>query len=149
MKPLIVLIIAFLLSVCSLRIAFNDWDYLLSGNIAMCVMLCFTALGHFKFASGMAMMLPQFIPFKKGLVFITGITEIILGIALLYEPYRYIAGILLVVLFILILPANINAAFKHVDFEKATYSGKGRAYLWFRVPLQIFLVVWVLYFAIY
>jgi len=47
------------------------------------------------------------------------------------------------------LPANINAARKHTDFQKATNEGNGMIYLWFRIPLQVLFIAWVFYFSIY
>jgi uncharacterized membrane protein len=62
---------------------------------------------------------------------------------------RYVTSVLLIIFFICILPANINAAIKKIDYEKGTYDGKGINYLWFRVPLQVFFILWVWYFGIY
>jgi len=107
MKPLVVLALSFLLSSSIVRLAAKQWDFILAGNIAMCTMLCFTSIGHFAFTKGMQMMMPQFIPFKKELVYITGIVEVIAGICLLFPQFRYAASILLIIFFILLLPANI------------------------------------------
>jgi uncharacterized membrane protein len=148
MKPLFILIIVFILGVAISRIAMGQWNLIFSGNLAMLVMLCLTAMGHFMFTKGMTMMMPGFIPFKTELVYFTGIAEVLLGLGLLFPRYRYMAGIILVVLFVLMLPANINAAIKHVNFEKATYDGSGPAYLWFRIPLQLFFIGWLLFFSI-
>jgi uncharacterized membrane protein len=148
MKPLVVLVVSFLLSFGIIYCFTSVNNIILSGNIAMCIMLCFTAIGHFKFARGMAMMIPRFVPFKKQVVLITGILEIVMGIALLFETYRQAAGIAVVVFFMLMLPANVSAALKNVDYEQATYTGKGLKYLWFRVPMQFFLISWVIYFSI-
>ncbi|GGA90644.1 hypothetical protein GCM10011500_02920 [Mucilaginibacter rubeus] len=121
---------------------------MLSGNVAMMLMLWFTSLGHFMFTKGMVMMMPSFIPFKGALVYLTGIMEIVLGALLVVNATRHIAGIILLVLFVVMLPANINAAMKHVDLEKATYDGSGPGYLWFRIPLQLLFIAWILYFSI-
>jgi uncharacterized membrane protein len=91
----------------------------------------------------MSMMIPQSIPFKTGLVYFTGVVEIAAAIGLLIPALVTVTGWLLIVFFILLLPANIYAAIKHVDFEKATYHGRGLDYLWFRVPLQIIFIVWI------
>lgn len=149
MKPLIVLIVAFALSLTILKPATGAWHPVTAGNIAMCMMLCFTALGHFKFTIGMERMIPARIPFKTELVYLTGVAEILLGVALLFPATRYAAGIVLIVLFAGMLPANINAAVHHVNFESGNAHGKGPGYLWFRIPLQLFFIAWVLYFAIY
>ncbi len=148
MKPLVILLVTFVLAVAVSKLAMGGSNFVFSGNLAMAVMLCFTSLGHFMFTNGMAMMMPSFIPMKKLMVYFTGILEIILGIGLLFPSLRFTSGILLIVIFVLMLPANINAAKKHIDYEKATYEGKGMGYLWFRIPLQILFIAWVFVFAV-
>lgn len=148
MKVLLVLIISFILTAVISRLFVDDWNIMLSGNVAMMLMLWFTSLGHFMFTKGMVMMMPAFIPFKGALVYITGVMEIILGALLIINTTRHIAGIILLIMFIVMLPANINATIKHVNFEKATYDGSGPGYLWFRIPLQLLFIAWILYFSI-
>ena len=143
MKPLIVLLVAFVISLVILRLVNGDMDYALAGRIAMSVMLLFTSIGHFAFTKGMAMMLPPFIPFKTGIVYLTGLMEIAAAIGLLIPHFREFTGWVLIIFFILLLPANIYAALKHIDYEKANFEGKNLNYLWFRIPLQIIFIVWV------
>jgi uncharacterized membrane protein len=146
-KPLVVLLAAFVIALLATYFA-GDINVPLSGRIGMSVMLLFTSIGHFKFRKGMELMMPPFIPFKKELVWLTGLFEIAAAIGLLFDTTAKGTGIALVIFFMLILPANIYAAIKKVDFEKATYEGKGTGYLWFRVPLQVLFIAWVLYFAV-
>lgn len=148
MAVLIVLIVTFLASLGITWAGFGEPAYILSGNIAMCAMLQFTALGHFKFPEGMKLMIPPFIPFKKTMVLFTGLMEIAAGIALLFPVTRYATGIFLILFFIALLPANIYAANRRLDYQKGTYDGKGPEYLWFRIPMQVFLIAWVWYFAV-
>lgn len=148
MKPLFVLIGTFALGCLLFYVITNDAHLFLSGRIAMCIMLVFTSIAHFVFYKGMMMMLPEFVPFKKTVVYVTGIMEILGGICLLIPATQYIAAVLLIAFFILLLPANILAAHKKVELEKATYNGNGLPYLWFRVPLQVLFIAWVWYFAI-
>lgn len=148
MKVIIVLLAVFILSAIASRLMAGQWNLVFSGNLAMFVMLCFTAIGHFKFTQGMIMMVPEAIPFKKEIVYASGIAEVLLGLALLFPATRPIAGYTLIVLFVLLLPANIKAAMKHIDLEKASFSGAGPGYLWFRIPMQVFLIAWVWYFAV-
>ncbi|CAL1520472.1 hypothetical protein [Chitinophaga sp. MM2321] len=148
MKPLLLLIVVFAATSAISKFVTSNWSLPLSANLAMCPMLCFTALGHFMFPKGMAMMIPPFIPYKTALVYITGIAEVLLGLALLFPALRPYTGYVLIVFFILILPANIYAAIKHIDLEKGTYGGPGPNYLWFRIPMQLFLIAWVYYFSI-
>ena len=149
MKPLLVLMAAFLISLVGLEIFSGEWNYRLAGNIAMASMLLFTAIGHFAFTKGMTMMLPDFVPFKKELVYLTGVIEAAAAIGLLVNPLREMTAILLIVFFVLLLPANIYAALKNVDYQKGTYDGQGLTYLWFRVPLQLFFIAWIVYFSLY
>ena len=149
MKPLYVLLGAFITSLIILRFGFGEIDYSLSGRIAMSIMLVYTCIGHFAFSKGMILMIPDFIPFKKTLVYFAGIVEASAAIGLLILPLQHITAIMLIIFFILILPANINAAIKHIDFQKASNEGQGMNYLWFRVPLQVLFIAWTYFFGIY
>jgi uncharacterized membrane protein len=148
MKPLIVLLAGFIISAVLFRMLSGDWNLSTSGNVAMCLMLCFTALGHFKFSKGMTAMLPGFVPFKKGVVIFTGFAEVAMGVALLFPALRHGIGILLIVFLVLVLPANIYTAVRHINYETGGSDGKGVGYLWFRVPMQVLFIAWVLYFSV-
>lgn len=148
MKPLFVLLGTFAITILAIKLVYQQYDFALSARIAMSVMLLFTAIAHFAFAKGMTMMIPDFIPFKSALVLFTGLVEIAAAIGLLIPGLRVLTGWLLIVFFILLLPANINAAIKHIDYQKGTFDGNGPNYLWFRVPLQILFIVWTYLSAI-
>lgn len=149
MVVLLVLFISFAVTCGIFEFISGDPNLLYSGNIALCIMLLFTAIGHFKFSDGMAKMIPSFIPLKKEIVMVTGILEILAGMALLFPQIRYFAGVFLIIFFVAILPANIYAAIHHLDYQKGTYDGNGIKYLWFRIPMQLFLISWVWFFAIF
>src|SRR5687767_628484 len=148
MAPLFVLLGAFVISLPAIKYFTKVYDYSLSGRIAMSVMLLFTAIGHFTFTEGMASMMPGFIPFKKELVYITGVIEICAAIGLIFFRLQHVTAWLLILFFLLVLPANINAAVKNIDYQTGNNTGHGVAYLWFRVPLQIFFIVWTYFFGI-
>ena len=76
------------------------------------------------------------------MVYFTGFIEIFAAIGLQIPSVRVLTAWLLILFFVLLLPANINAAIKHVDYQKGTFEGSGTNYLWFRVPLQILFIVW-------
>ena len=82
MKVLIILLGTFGIGLVITKLT-GDFNIKLSAQIAMAVMMTFTALGHFKFTQGMAMMLPSFIPYKKQVVYITGVIEIAAAAGLL------------------------------------------------------------------
>ncbi|WP_026461199.1 DoxX family protein [Adhaeribacter aquaticus] len=148
MKPLIVLLSVFAVSLLTTKFVRGNFELALSGRIAMAAMLVFTAVAHFVFTKGMSMMLPDIIPYKTEVVYLTGIIEIAAGIGLFIPNLRIVTAWLLIAFFILILPANIYAAVKHIDYQKGTYEGNGLSYLWFRVPLQILFIVGTYFSAI-
>ncbi len=146
MKPLVVLVGIFLISIFIIKLITKEYDFYLSARIGMCAMLFFTAIGHFAFTKGMTMMLPPMIPLKTEIIYFTGLLEVFLGICLLIPRLNIYTGWILIVFFILLLPANIYASLKHVDYQKATFDGNGLNYLWFRIPLQILFIAWT-YFS--
>lgn len=148
MKPLIVLLGVFVVSLIGTKIFRNVTAISLSGRIAMSVMLLFTALGHFMFGKEMTLMLPDFVPFKLEVVYFTGIIEIAAAIGLFIPCLRTITAGLLIAFLILVLPANIHAALNHVDYQNGSLEGNGPMYLWFRIPLQILFIVWTYFFCL-
>ncbi|MCT4582068.1 MAG: hypothetical protein N4A35_11670 [Flavobacteriales bacterium] len=143
MKPLIVLLASFFIAILILRLVQQSYNFSLAGRIAMSCMLLFTAIGHFIFTKGMTMMLPKFIPYRTFAVYATGIFEILFAIGLLTKDYQLVTTYFLVLFFIVMLPVNIYATYHHIDYQKGTLDGPGLSYLWFRVPLQVFFILWI------
>ena len=148
MEPLIVLIVAFGITLLTAKLIKRAWLYSFAGCFAMSLMLIFTGIGHFLYPNGMALMLPDFIPYKKELIYLTGVIEIAAAVGLLLPRFRKLTAWSLIIFFIAILPANIYAAYHHVNLKTASLDGSGLDYLWFRVPLQILFIAWVYYFGI-
>jgi len=142
MKPLIILLITFAISLFAIKFLRKEYDFTLSARIAMSMMLIFTAIGHFVFTKGMSMMIPRFIPFKESFVYLTGIFEVLLAIGLLISKTKVISGWTLIIFLLLMLPANIYASINNVNYQKGTFDGNGLSYLWFRIPLQILFIIW-------
>jgi uncharacterized membrane protein len=103
----------------------------------------FTAIGHFLRTEGMAAMLPASVPYRVGLIYITGIFELLGAIGVWIPRLTKLTGVLLILMLIGILPANIYSAINRVDFGG---HGAGPAYLLVRIPFQFF-VIWLTYFA--
>lgn len=143
MKPLIVLLLSFTISILVFKILKKEYNFALSARIAMSTMLVFTALGHFVFTKGMSMMIPKFVPFKDIFIYLTGIFEILLAIGLLIPKLKVLSGWVLVIFLLLMLPANIYASINNVNYQKGTFDGNGLSYLWFRIPLQFLFIIWI------
>ncbi|MDO5509288.1 MAG: hypothetical protein Q4F57_01195 [Weeksellaceae bacterium] len=148
MKPLIVLLTVFCLSLLATKIFNKRVNFLLSGKIALAVMLVFTSIAHFMFTQPMAMMLPDFIPSKTAIIYFTGFLEIAAAIGIFIPKIRHWVGVLLIAFFILILPANIYAAINNINYETGNTDGPGISYLWFRIPFQILLIAWTYFFVL-
>jgi len=148
MKPFFVLLTVFLISNLVIRQYKGDMDYHLAGKIALAATLLFTSLGHLIYTKGMVLMLPDFIPLKKEMIYVTGLLEVMGAFGLFIPALSRLTGMLLIVFFILILPTNIYASMKHLNYETATFDGKGPGYLWFRIPFQLLLIGWTYYFVL-
>jgi uncharacterized membrane protein len=149
MKPLLVLLVAFGLALAATKLLGGQVNYLLAGNVAMAVMLFFTGVAHIPYVRGMAQMLPAWLPAKNAWVYGTGLLEVAGGVGLLLPALRPLAATCLLVFFVLILPANIISARKHLDYQRGTLTGPGPGYLWFRVPLQLLFLGWTWYFGLH
>jgi uncharacterized membrane protein len=149
MKPLLVLLITFLLTLAATRLFGGTLNYLLAGNVAMAVMLLFTGAAHFTLTPGMMKMLPEWLPGRKAWVYFTGVVELAAAVGLLIPALRQVVAWPLILFFVLILPANIVAALHHINYQKATTDGPGPRYLWFRIPLQLLFIAWTWYFSVH
>jgi uncharacterized membrane protein len=145
MEPLIALLVTFftLIIVPGIRERFGMGRI---GMIAMGVMLLFTAIGHFKYLKGMALMIPSFFPFPQLITIVTCVFEIVAWILLITGKFNKGVVWCVLLFFIVVLPANINASIRHVIIKEANYTGPGAEYLWFRIPLQVFFIFWLYFF---
>lgn len=148
MKPLVLLLSSFMIATFTIKIVTTAYNFELSARIAMSIMLCFTAIGHFVFTKGMSMMIPQFIPFKTNLVYMTGFLEILIAVGLLIPYLKTISGWTLILFLLVMLPMNIYAAVHQIDYQKGTLDGNGLSYLWFRIPLQFLFITWTYFSSI-
>lgn len=150
MKLLIILFVTFILALLGIKIVQGNWDFLFSGNLGMAVFIIFTGFSHFKFQKGMAMMIPDFFPAKMFWVYFTGVIEIAAGIGLMIPSIREITAVLLIIFYVLVFVANINASKKRINIFKADFTGPGMSYLYKeRILMQLILIAWTWYFGIY
>jgi uncharacterized membrane protein len=112
-------------------------------RVGLTLFFLFTALGHFIRTEEMAEMVPPPIPYRVGLIYVTGVLES-LGAVGVWDPrLTRLTGLCLILMLIGLLPANIYSAVQRVDFGG---HGAGPSYLLVRVPFQLF-VIWWTYFA--
>ena len=88
--------------------------------------------------------MPPFLPWHKTFVWISGGAEILGGLGLLLQRFRRLAAYGLALLLVAVFPANIYMAIAHVPFPGLM----GESWVqWLRLPLQIPLIVWAMYYA--
>ena len=146
MAPLIILLVTFGLLFLLDRFVLNGRIGLsLAGRIAMAAMLVATGISHFTNTDQMVAMMPDFMPAKRELVYFTGVCELAAVVGLVWNKTARLASVLLIVFFVLVLPANIAGSLKSVNFGGMQY---GPLYLLFRVPMQLFFIWWVWWFGV-
>ncbi len=133
MTPLIFLLAAFiLLFIVNKFFLKNRLSLSLVGRAALAVMLTVTGIAHFTSTNLMIEMMPNFLPYKREMVYLTGILELLAVIGLLINKTAKLTAVLLIILFISILPANIVGSLKQVNLGGME---NGAMYLLFRIPL--------------
>ena len=146
MAPLIILIASFsLFFLINKFFLKSKYTVSLIGRAALATMLIFTGVAHFINTDLMIAMLPEVIPLKKETVLFTGLLEIAASVGLIWEKTSKITSILLIVFFVVILPANIKGSIEQVQLGGMK---QGADYLYFRIPLQILFIGWAYYFGI-
>lgn len=99
-------------------------------------------INHFWHTEKYLRIMPPYLPWHEELVAISGICEIILGVALLFPSIRRIAAWGIIALLIAVFPANVQML---INYWKDDHP-----WLWFaivRVPLQPILIWWVYQFT--
>ena len=94
---------------------------------------------HFTATDTYVSIMPAYLPLHRELVYISGAFEILFGLGLLWRRTREVAGIGLIILFIAVLPANVNMAVNDIqpaDFRIPAFL------LWARLPFQFVLIYW-------
>jgi len=112
-------------------------------RVGLSLFFLFTSIGHFIRTDAMAEMLPPSLPYRTGLIYVTGILELLGAVGVWIPSLMRVTGLLLILMLIGILPSNIYSAINRVDFGG---HGAGPAYLLVRIPFQLF-VIWWTYFA--
>jgi uncharacterized membrane protein len=119
----------------------------LRGRLGITCVFLFTGIGHFLQSRQMSGMIPVRVPeaWRLPIIYGSGVFEIIAAVSVLVPGWSRVVGIVLCAFLVLVLPANIDAAIRRVPFGG---HAAGPRYLVLRVPLQVFLLAWIYWFAI-
>ena len=87
---------------------------------------------------------PDWVPFSRAVVLVTGVCEIAGAVGLITTRFRRIAGVMLAVYAVCVFPANIKHALEGIHVPPVP---DGWGYHFLRLALQPVLVWWALYSA--
>lgn len=103
----------------------------------MAALYILAGLNHFINPKMYGRIMPPYIPYKRAMVFWSGVAEVILGMGLLFPLTQKIAAWGIIALLIAVFPANIEMA--------RTKKARMNVPLWLvilRLPLQFVLIWW-------
>ena len=106
-------------------------------------------ISHFTQNAFFVEIVPSFLPAPRALVFISGVAEILLGIAVLLPATRQPAAWGIIALLIAVYPANINMALTNQQLQHAPgWMGQPTLLgLWMRLPVQLILMAWAWWYT--
>lgn len=109
----------------------------------MAALFIIAGLNHFRDPGFYLVMMPPVLPFPLGLIYLSGVLEVLGGLLVLAPPLRRLAGWGLIALLLGVFPANIYAAVAQVQPPGGHVAP---LLLWLRLPFQALFIAWV-YFA--
>jgi uncharacterized membrane protein len=148
MAPLIILVATFALIFAANKFVFGGRLSISQiGRYALALMMLIAGISHFT-TTGievMTQMMPDVTPYKRELVYFTGVCELAAVPGLIFQRTSRLTAIMLIIFFLAVLPANIAGSLKQVNYSGMEY---GALYLLFRVPLQLLFIWWAWYLVL-
>lgn len=114
----------------------------LVGRLVLAAILIFAGIGHFRSTAEFTAQVPPWMPAAEAVVYISGVIEIALGLALLVlTKQRVIVGWLIAGFFVIIFPGNISQFLTQAD-AFGLDSDAARLFRLFFQPLLVVLALW-------
>jgi uncharacterized membrane protein len=105
----------------------------------------FAGVMHFVRPDYYVPMMPPYLPAHMFLIYLSGLAEVVLGIAVLVPALRSLAAWGIILLLIAIFPANLHIAMYNVPlFGNPEGAGIGN---WIRLPFQAVLIAWAWWYT--
>jgi uncharacterized membrane protein len=107
-----------------------------------CALYTLAGLNHFWHTETYLDIMPSWLPWHEGLIYISGLIQIALGIAFYFDKTRVRAAWGIIILLLAVYPANFQMA--------VNYANEDNPYLWaalVRLPLQVPLMFWAYTFT--
>jgi uncharacterized membrane protein len=114
----------------------------MAGQIALAALFAFAGVGHFVRTEDFVQIVPDYLPWHRGLVLVSGAFEVILAVLLLVPKTSRLAAWGLIALLVAVFPANISM-YQHAD----RFPTIPPVALLIRLPLQALLILWAYAYA--
>ena len=108
-------------------------------SVLLTLAMVLAGVSHFTMPATYVAIVPDYLPAPLALVYISGVAEILLGLALQIPGLRRLAGFGLIALFIAVLPANIKQA---VHNRQPPGLEMSPTMVWVRLPMQLLFIAW-------
>lgn len=111
----------------------------------MAVFYVVGGINHFANTDFYMPMMPPYLPLHLELVYLSGIAEIVLGVAVLMPSLRWLAAWGIIALLIAVFPANLHIALHNVPLGGRA-EGLG-IWNWVRLPFQAVFIAWAWWYT--
>ena len=106
------------------------------------VLFALAGVNHFMHTDFYLSIMPPYLPWHLTLVYASGISEIALGVGLLFRSTQRIAARGMIALIVAVTPANL-----HMAVHAELYPRFNPAALWVRLLLQVVLIAWAYWYV--
>mgnify|MGYP003345645913 FL=1 len=106
------------------------------------VLFTLAGINHFVSTQFYVGIMPPYLPWHVELVYISGVCEIALGLALLVRRVERLAAWGMIALIVAVTPANLHMALHPELFPQFSVTG-----LWVRMALQLVLIAWAYWYT--
>jgi uncharacterized membrane protein len=115
----------------------------------MALLYTVAGVAHFANPGPFVQMVPDYLPWPLGLVYLSGIAESSLGLLLLWPRTRRLAAWGVIALLVAVFPANLHMAIHNIwpTGMPAWLPPPSPLGLWLRLPLQLVLIAWAYVFT--
>jgi len=99
-------------------------------------------INHFWHPGFYLNIMPPYLPWHEALVYLSGVSEIVLGLLIFSPRYRSLAAWGIIAMLIAFMPVHI-----HMVMNPHLYSDVPEYVLWLRLPLQAVLIAWAYWYT--
>ena len=109
-------------------------------TVVLAVLMILIGIQHFVDPATFMLIVPDWLPAPRALVFISGFFEIAGGLGLLLPRMRRAASFGLVALYIAVFPANVHMAVHGIQLDPQNPMPEWA--MWLRLPMQGLVIAW-------